>query len=140
VLFGVVDDHIFGYSLRTLLAHYVYLLRDPRTGEARYVGETKDPKYRLQHHIGGQTVATRDWILELRCLCLVPKMQVVQKLATRALSLSAEREIISGLLKAGAHLLNIKDTPADVSNIARRAFAASQAQTRGGPANPVVPT
>jgi hypothetical protein len=101
--------------------HCVYVLRDPRTGEARYVGETYDRKYRYKYHVGATTIATRDWVLELRRLGLVPTMHVVQQyLPTRSSSLAAEREWIRGLLKAGANLLNVKDTPTDSSNIARR--------------------
>jgi hypothetical protein len=42
-------------------------------------------------------------------------MQIVQKLPTRALSVTAENEWIFGLFKAGASLLNIKGMPSSRS-------------------------
>ena len=94
---------------------YVYILRDPRTSVAVYVGETTNPTRRLDQHVNGIAArSTKKWILELRAKGLLPVMHVVQtvtdargrKWLQRA-SRWAEGEWIRGLSEAGAPLLNI---------------------------------
>jgi len=86
---------------------YVYVLSDPRTGEARYVGETHNPARRhAQHANGTATMRTWAWSRELRVKGLRPLMRVVETCRSRMESRAAEREWIRGLSASGAHLLN----------------------------------
>jgi hypothetical protein len=57
---------------------YVYTLNDPRTGEPKYVGATKNPKQRLRGHKNGSTNDdVMSWIGELESEGLDPEMMVV---------------------------------------------------------------
>ena len=57
---------------------YVYTLNDPRTGEPKYVGATKNPSSRLNSHKSGATNQdVTDWIDELETEGHEPEMMIV---------------------------------------------------------------
>ena len=60
----------------------IYLLRDPRTGEPRYIGATSQPKIRLSQHLSHTTNGRthRDcWIRSLAVLGLRPIYEVIER-------------------------------------------------------------
>jgi hypothetical protein len=86
--------------------HHVYILRDPRNGEARYVGMTDNPHRRFRDHAAGLAVNTLNWVSELRRVGLKPQMQKVLSSKSRDEVLGEEAQLIHGMLAAGARLLN----------------------------------
>jgi hypothetical protein len=92
--------------------HFIYLLRDPRTGEARYVGHTVSPTNRLMGHMNGTLKCLRAWFEELSCIRLKPLLHVVQRdLNSLWNAQKAEYEWYLGLKEAGAPLLNTVRRP-----------------------------
>jgi hypothetical protein len=95
--------------------YFIYALGDPRDGELRYVGYTKDPDTRYKNHCANQTAATLMhsgkrgvviWETELKSLNLSP---VLVRLETiQAVEKPRDREAywISSLLQRGHRLLN----------------------------------
>lgn len=63
--------------------HSIYVLKDPRNGDVRYVGETCNPPKRLRGHINnaraGKNGPRGEWICELLDANLRPKMDVVEQ-------------------------------------------------------------
>lgn len=60
----------------------IYVLKDPRSGDRRYVGQAKNPKRRLREHISGSkdrgdTLKQR-WVKELKQLGCVPEMEILE--------------------------------------------------------------
>lgn len=54
----------------------IYLLRDPRTGEPRYIGKSTRPHIRINSHLHyGPSCRMRRWIAELKSLGLKPVME-----------------------------------------------------------------
>lgn len=59
----------------------IYILDDPRTGEVRYVGQTKYITKRYMQHIYNcdkNNLDKHDWIAELKALGLFPGHRVVE--------------------------------------------------------------
>ena len=78
---------------------YVYTLNDPRTGEPKYVGATKDPSSRLNSHKSGATnKEVSKWINELEKDGFEPEMLVVSVGELSELS-EKESEIIERMAK-----------------------------------------
>lgn len=98
----------------------VYILRDPRTGEVRYCGETSDPARRLVAHLSkarrqverGQGDAKEAWLVDLLGLGLRPLLSVVERGVPAAERLKAEERWIALFKRASHRLLN--KTPAEI--------------------------
>jgi hypothetical protein len=62
---------------------YIYVLRDPRSGDVKYVGKTKNPKDRKKHHsspsqLRGSGIKKIEWTRELRSLGLRPLFEIIE--------------------------------------------------------------
>jgi hypothetical protein len=91
----------------------IYELRDPRTGEIRYVGQSVNPKVRLHGHIFDARCLFKSrkgaWIQELQALGMKP--DVVSALRVRDdLADKAEMRHIGRVMASGARLLNYLGT------------------------------
>ena len=86
--------------------HEVYALRDPRSGETRYIGMAVNAERRLRVHHNDGTPAKRSWLAELGAAGLTPDLVVLQRIAGRQAARRTEREQIAAHLAAGAPLLN----------------------------------
>ena len=89
---------------------FVYLLKEPDTGEVRYVGITKNPLRRYQQHIERQRhrtgVLVGNWILDLQQSGKAPKMQVLTAFPTREKACIMEAQVIAEFKKLGYRLVN----------------------------------
>jgi hypothetical protein len=90
---------------------YIYALKDPRTGHARYVGSTTQPEARLRsHHTSANAEdrnETRRWLGELRNLGLRAEMAILET-TTSASRVDAENHWIGKLRAAGELLSNMR--------------------------------
>ena len=92
---------------------YLYVLEDPRTGEVRYVGVSKDPGNRFSCHVcdaitKGKHLYTSRWIRKLDRCGLRPTMRVIAVLQTES-SAAAEIAYIARLRADGFRLTNATD-------------------------------
>lgn len=95
--------------------YYIYVLRDPRGGDVRYVGRTKNLKGRFQQHLynksdGSFVHARREWIQEVRAEGLRPVMETVETLRApvdEALISEREHRWIFHFYQQGAVLTNV---------------------------------
>ena len=92
----------------------IYTLSDPRTGQVRYIGVTKDVIGRLYFHMRNApwSETPKDaWLLELSQLELVPELQVLETFQAghHTETLARERELywIQRFTSSGASLLNV---------------------------------
>jgi hypothetical protein len=89
---------------------YVYSLNHPNTGNAKYVGATKDPEKRLRQHKRGETnEKVRDWVNGLSDKGLEPNMEVHYKGEIGTLG-EAELDVANELAQK-YDLLNEPTTP-----------------------------
>jgi len=63
---------------------FIYVLRDPRTSDVKYVGKTKNPYSRKKAHsspsqIRGQGIRKIEWTLELISLGLRPQFEIIEE-------------------------------------------------------------
>lgn len=87
--------------------HVVYLLRDPRSGAIRYVGQTVEPKNRLRSHLSLRSKTHKFmWIQQLKTAGLQPRLEVVEICESQAAANVAECEWIAALQLQGAQLTN----------------------------------
>jgi hypothetical protein len=94
------------------IAHFIYGLCHPATGELRYVGFTKRLKHRYRcHRFGSKKPRThRDrWIRALRATGLEPEMLIIEGVSGRAAAVDAEREMIAYFKMLGCRLTNATD-------------------------------
>jgi len=90
--------------------YYVYVLRVRETGEAKYVGCTKDPLARFSRHIHTVTyLPVSKWIQPL--LPTIPVMQLINVYPDKITAMQREEFVTQGLRAAGAVLLNTKYLP-----------------------------
>ena len=90
---------------------YIYSLIDPRNGEIKYVGKTKDLDVRLKSHLhdAKRTNTPKNaWILKLRRLGLKPQMEMLEEVPEPEWP-KAERKWIAKLRRKGCPLKNICD-------------------------------
>jgi hypothetical protein len=89
---------------------YLYVLRDPLTRAARYVGATKAPLQRLRGHEKEPTSACRPWLESLRRQGMGPTMEILGTFhcKTNRARLLLEQTTIARMVQAGAPLLNEK--------------------------------
>jgi hypothetical protein len=91
---------------------YVYVLKDPTTGDVRYVGWTADPEKRLRTHINSSRLHKPKtykacWIRSLLVRGLQPLMEVVE--SGFGDPAPAEMRWIAAMRAAGAKLTNATD-------------------------------
>lgn len=95
---------------------YVYTLNDPRTGEPKYVGATKNPRTRLYGHEHGATNDdVTEWINELEQASLSPEMTLVEVTSLDDLS-DAEQQVIARLSEEWELLNGEYSTPYQSQN------------------------
>lgn len=89
---------------------FIYVLKDPRTEEIRYVGKADKPENRLQHHIKGSTPRTHKecWLFSLRQSGLRPVLEVLDEVPTTQWKFW-EREYIRVFRALGFRLTNLSD-------------------------------
>lgn len=90
---------------------WVYVLRDPRTLEVRYVGRTKDMSRRRSAHMNSPLYELATWIADLRVLDLDPVMLPVWLVEQGEDSGLAERNWFAHFTQAGHRLLNFASHP-----------------------------
>lgn len=87
----------------------IYALHDPRTGDVRYVGQTKDPEARLKAHVRdaleGDPKHVYRWIRQVLVHGLEPQMRVLA-VVPRSHADEAEIQWIADLRERGADLTN----------------------------------
>lgn len=88
---------------------FVYGLKDPRTGQFRYVGQTYNPVRRLKGHIysGSGPDAKTAWIDDLKNDGEIPEMVILQECDMTEV-FSSEINWISRLGQEGHPLLNVR--------------------------------
>jgi hypothetical protein len=92
---------------------YIYLLKDPRTNEVVYVGETSNIKSRYEHHKCGlvqDSQEKKDWLSSLKENNLVPIMEIITSVNNKNEALIEENKQIVKFLKSGVKLFNIRNT------------------------------
>lgn len=89
---------------------YIYGLKDPRTGEIRYVGKANNPQRRLTYHLCDSQLSPKThrnyWLRSLRAIGLKPSLVILETLAHGECWKSAEKRWIRHFLDAGAKLTN----------------------------------
>lgn len=92
-----------------LAQSHIYVLRDPRDGAVRYVGQTVSPKNRLSSHIAearkGSSYRCHRWIMELQRGLLKPLMEVIDHVPLREAD-AAEMRWIKVYRDSGSDLTN----------------------------------
>jgi hypothetical protein len=87
----------------------IYLLRDPRNNEPRYVGATGHLKKRMLDHLACNDSTHRScWIKTLKALGLKPISEILEECEGHQ-RVDAERAWILGFKQAGADLVNHTD-------------------------------
>lgn len=90
---------------------YIYSLIDPRDGEIKYVGKTKDLNERLKSHFHDArrfNTPKNAWLLKLKRLGLRPRVEVLEEVDKSSWP-EAERRWIAALRNKGCPLKNICD-------------------------------
>lgn len=95
---------------------YIYVLVDPRDGDRRYVGASKEPNSRLRSHINSpHSDALKEWINDLNQEGLEPKMDVLKEVDADRLA-EKERKTIDSLSSESDLLNSNKDPRAKAHN------------------------
>lgn len=85
----------------------IYILIDPRSRAARYVGKANDTNYRLQQHcIEKYRSKKTNWVKRLKSLGMTPVMEVIEMVPEDSWE-DAERFWIAFFKSCGAELLNM---------------------------------
>jgi hypothetical protein len=91
---------------------YIYAFRDPRTGEARYVGVACDMRKRFAHHkhlaLHGDQTHKATWLRSLFAEGLIPDVDILEVVPADAW-MEAERKWISHFRAEGCDLTNLTD-------------------------------
>ena len=90
---------------------FIYGLRDPRDGQIKYVGKTKDLKQRMKDHLKDakrRNTPKNAWLLKLQRLGLRPEMIVLEEVP-RDKWVEAERRWIAQMREQSPALKNICD-------------------------------
>src|SRR5258708_6389227 len=94
----------------TQLTTFIYGLRDPHTGEIRYVGKANDPQRRLTYHLCDSQLAPKThrnhWLRSLKSLGLKPSLVILETLAPCDDWKAAEQRWIASFLRDGVKLTN----------------------------------
>lgn len=86
----------------------IYLLRDPRNGEIRYVGLTRDVKKRLGRYVRPHTTHLENWFESIKASGSFPELEVIE-VVPECESGDSERKWIKHYRDSGARLLNFTD-------------------------------
>jgi hypothetical protein len=89
----------------------IYALKDPRTGEVRYIGKANCAAERLKTHMRESARSNRPihtWLRRLSAAGLVPLVEVVA-VVSRDEWQEAEKQAIAALREQGGHPLNVAD-------------------------------
>jgi hypothetical protein len=102
------------YKLIPINKFFIYVLRDPRTGEPRYIGQSsaglKRPKsHQLPSSIKSHSRHLHNWITQLKRLNMNYEIVVIERFFSSKPLNQAETYWISTLRKQGYRLLNISD-------------------------------
>lgn len=107
---------------------FIYVLRDPRNNEIRYVGWTHSPQRRLRQHItnaykrsAGKNRHKDNWIVLLATSTLMPILEVVESGVSKHGWIDAEQKHIKILRGNGTNLLNKTDGGEGVLNLSQDA-------------------
>jgi len=87
----------------------IYVLIDPRDSAPKYVGQSRDPKRRLNQHMGDATRCDSvmlDWLRDLKYIGMRPEIKILEVVSTD-LADKAERKWIKKHWAAGAALFNL---------------------------------
>jgi len=98
------------FADRANLTYYVYLLRDPRTDEIRYVGMTSNPEKRVDRLMKSSRLSRtlKNWVIELKELSLRPILEVINSVEGFPNGIVLENKtIIHYASILGKRLLNI---------------------------------
>jgi hypothetical protein len=94
-----------------LSLEWIYCLRDPRWGEIRYVGRSRNPRKRVsEHRYAPINAGVARWLHELCVLRLRPMGMILEQCPNRKEAVRAEQAWVDELEYAGARLENIKCT------------------------------
>jgi hypothetical protein len=86
---------------------FIYALKDPETGEIRYIGKTNNPKKRMSSHLSpekSKSLPSIRWVLKLRKQNKKPIMEIIEETDDWE---SCEIKWISYYRSIGCDLLNI---------------------------------
>lgn len=94
--------------MRSLGVSWIYVLRDPRTLEVRYVGKTVnlEARFRVYENLGSHSKHLREWFLELQQANLKPLAVPVWVVAQGDDLNAAEAAWYAHFRKKGSRLLN----------------------------------
>lgn len=95
------------FSQRIVIEMFIYALKDPDTGEIRYVGKTNNPKKRMSSHLNpekNRTLPSIRWILKLKKENKKPIMEIIEETEDWE---NSEIKWISHYKSSGCNLLNI---------------------------------
>lgn len=88
---------------------WIYVLKDPTSGEVRYVGKTENPRKRfINHRCGHSGRHCANWIKSLRARGLVPTFEIIDAGMGHGWP-QAERAWIREYRERGARLTNIAE-------------------------------
>lgn len=93
--------------------NFIYALKDPRTGEVRYIGMTTKGMARPKEHSKlarmGEKTHKANWIRQLQALDLEYEIDALEKFTNSEALLRAEVGWITHYRKSGANLTNMTD-------------------------------
>jgi hypothetical protein len=90
----------------------VYALVDPRNGEVRYIGLTKNIKRRYSQHVSTKDKSNQTkqvWIDELKQCGLCPTLLILEEPVEESTRFDCERYWIQAYLERNANLTNMRD-------------------------------
>lgn len=90
---------------------YIYVLKDPRTDEVKYVGKSNDPNDRYRNHINkcrDKNTHKRNWINQLREQKVKPLMEIID-IINKDEWQKFEKFYIKKYLDMGCNLVNCTD-------------------------------
>ena len=95
------------------MQHSIYVLIDPRTNRVRYVGMSKQPFRRFGEHLVQEYDPKGCWIEELIQQEMLPKIEIIDRVATRELALKKEWEWVYHYVEKGEKLFNYEASKAE---------------------------
>lgn len=88
---------------------YIYVLKDPKTGDIRYVGLTRFPVKRLNNEVNyPHTKHLKNWVNSLKSVGLKPTMEIVEE-SEEGAACGVERKWITEMRSRGCRLINYTD-------------------------------
>lgn len=88
---------------------FIYVLKDPDSGEVRYVGKTNNPKKRMSGHLSaqqGRNLPSIRWVRKLKNLNKFPVMEIIEETDDWE---NSEKKWICHYRNVASDLLNIDD-------------------------------